>query len=69
MQTWTIVGFHGGHPTGLSRRVRAGENQIRTLLERLSARHLNDDEVIDATCGARKDFEILKNTAPKITGS
>jgi hypothetical protein len=62
MQAWRIEGFRGDRPTGLSFRVTAGENQIRTLLERLCAHHLTEDEVIDATFGSRNDFEITKNS-------
>jgi hypothetical protein len=49
MQKWIIEGFRGGSPTGLSRRTTGAENQVRVLLQRLAARHLTDEEVIDAT--------------------
>lgn len=61
MQAWIIEGFRGSEPTGLSRRITGGEKRVRTLLERLAARHLTDDEVIDATFGSRTDLEITKN--------
>jgi hypothetical protein len=34
------------------------EERVKLLLERLAARHLNDDEITDATFGKRKDLDI-----------
>lgn len=38
--------------------LRAAKKKVRTLLERLAARHLTDDEVTEATFGMRTDLEI-----------
>jgi hypothetical protein len=58
MTEWVIEGFRGESPTGFSRRETGSENRVELLLERLAARHLTDDEITEATLGARKDFEI-----------
>ena len=62
VQRWRIDGFQGDRQTLPSRHVLAGENEVRELLRRLAARHLTDDEVIEAMFGSRKDFEITMNT-------
>jgi hypothetical protein len=66
VQKWIIEGFRGGSPSGLSRQITGGENQVVVLLQRLAARHLTDDEIIDATFGTRHDLEVLKNTDSKL---
>jgi len=66
VQKWIIEGFRGGSRTGLSRQLTGGENQVRVLLQRLAARHLTDEEVIDATFGTRHDLEIANNLASKL---
>jgi hypothetical protein len=66
VQKWIIEGFRGGNPTGLSRQLTGGENQVRVLLQRLAARHLTDEEVIDATFGTRHDLEISNNSGSKL---
>ena len=66
MQKWIIEGFRGGSPTGLSRQITGAENQVRVLLQRLAARHLTDEEVIDATFGTRHDLEITTNSNSKL---
>jgi hypothetical protein len=58
---WLIEGFQGGHPTGFSREVAGRENRVTLLLKRLAARHLTDNEIIDATFGSRKDLEIHRD--------
>ena len=66
MQKWIIEGFRGGSPSGLSRQITGGENQVVVLLQRLAARHLTDDEIIDATFGTRHDLDISNNTESKL---
>jgi hypothetical protein len=61
MANWLIEGFQGGDPTGFSRQLTGGETQVTLLLERLAARHLTDDEITDATFGARKDLEVHRD--------
>jgi hypothetical protein len=61
MTKWTIEGFQSLNPTGFSRQVSGSEQQIRSLLERLAARHLTDDEIADASLGSRTDFEIQRD--------
>jgi hypothetical protein len=61
MAKWLIEGFQGGHPTGFSREVAGQEKRVTLLLERLAARHLTDDEIIDATFGSREDLEIHRD--------
>ena len=61
MPKWLIEGFQGGHPTGFSLEVAGHENRVTLLLERLAARHLTGNEVIDATFGSRKDLEIHRD--------
>ena len=58
MPKWTIEGFRGDNPTGFSRQVTGSEERVKLLLERLAARHLNDDEITDATFGKREDLDI-----------
>jgi hypothetical protein len=58
MQIWRVEGFRGDNPTGLSRQITGGAKQVRVLLERLAARHLTEDEVIEATFGNRHDLAI-----------
>jgi hypothetical protein len=48
MPRWQIRGFEGGCETGLDEVASGSERQIRTLLQRLAARHLTDREIIDA---------------------
>jgi hypothetical protein len=66
MQKWIIEGFRGGSPTGLSRQLTGAENQVRVLLQRLAARHLTDEEVVDATFGTRHDLEISNDAGSKL---
>jgi len=60
MPKWLIEAFQGGHPT-FSLEVAGHENRVTRLLERLAARHLTDNEIIDATFGSRKDLEIQRD--------
>ena len=60
MQRWRIEGFRGDTET-LSRHVTGAEKKVRVLLERLAARHLTEDEVIEATLGSRNDLLITKD--------
>lgn len=66
MQKWIVEGFRDGSPNGLSRQLTGGETQVRVLLQRLAARHLTDDEVVDATFGTRHDLEISNDTGSKL---
>lgn len=61
MRRWRIEGFQGVSETIRSRQVTGGERQVRELLQRLVACHLTEDEVIEATFGSRKYFEITKD--------
>jgi hypothetical protein len=61
MPKWLIEGFQAGYPAGFSQEVAGHENRVTILLERLAARHLTDSEIIDATFGSRKDFEIHRD--------
>ncbi|MBR0695144.1 hypothetical protein [Bradyrhizobium lablabi] len=61
MPKWLIEGFQGGDPTGLSLEVTGHESRVILLLERLAARHLTDNEIVDATFGARTDLEIHRD--------
>ena len=57
-----VEGFRGDEPTGFVSQVSSrGEARVRILLERLIARHLTDEEIVDATFGSRNDFEIRKD--------
>ena len=47
MPKWQIQGFEGGSEIDLDEVVTGSPKQIRTLLERLVARHLTDREIID----------------------
>ena len=61
MPKWLIEGFQGGHFTGLSQEVTGHDSRVTLLLERLAARHLTDNEIIEATFGSRKDLEIHRD--------
>lgn len=61
MPKWTIEGFQGDNPTGFSRQVTGSEERVKLLLERLAARHLNDDEITEATFGKRKDLDVHRD--------
>jgi hypothetical protein len=65
MRIWRVEGFRGDKPTGMSRQITAGEKQIRVLLERLAARHLTEDEVIEATFGNRSDLHIHQDSGAR----
>lgn len=47
MPKWQIQGFEGGSEIDLDEVVTGSPKQIRTVLERLVARHLTDREIID----------------------
>jgi hypothetical protein len=64
MPRWLIEGFQGDHSTGFSQEVAGHENRIMLLLERLAARHLTDNEIVEATFGSRKDLEIRRDKRP-----
>jgi hypothetical protein len=61
---WRIDGHRGLVPTGFSREVVATENQIECVFERLAARHLTEDEIVDATLGSGTHFEIIRDKRP-----
>jgi hypothetical protein len=58
---WLIEGFRSGDPTDFSREVTGHEKRVMLLLERLAARHLSDNEIVEATFGSRKDLEIHRD--------
>ena len=51
---WKIEGFDSDVPTGFSREESGSEATVKLLLERLVARHLAADEIVDATIGSAK---------------
>ena len=61
---WTIEGYCGNDATGFMRDVDCGESQVRVLLERLAARHLSDEEVVDSTLGNLGNFDIRRDPRP-----
>jgi hypothetical protein len=63
MAEWRIRGFEGGRETDLDEIVTGSERQIRTLLERLVARHLTDREIID-TLQSGVHFDIVRGKRP-----
>jgi hypothetical protein len=65
MRVWRVEGFRGDKPTGMSCQITGGEKQIRVLLERLAARHLTEDEVIEATFGNRSDLHIHQDSGAR----
>ena len=60
-QRWTIEGYCGGDATGFVRNVDCGESRIRLLLKRLAARHLSDEEIVDATLGSGAELDIRRD--------
>jgi hypothetical protein len=58
MTNWRIRGYRSTSETGFDRIVGATEERVRRLLERLTARHLTEDEITDATIGSFGYFEI-----------
>jgi hypothetical protein len=61
MPKWTIEGFQGRYPTGFSQEVDGPEKRVTLLLERLAARHLTENEILEATFWSRKDLEIHRD--------
>ena len=61
MRKWRIEGYDGIEPTGFSRLVAARERELIKLLERLAAKYLSEDEIIDATLGTRTDLKVHRD--------
>jgi hypothetical protein len=61
---WKIEAFQSLNHTGFSREESGSETKIMLLLERLVARHLTDNEIIDSTLGAGTYFNINREKQP-----
>jgi hypothetical protein len=48
MALWMIKEFRGDKQTGFEAPMSGGEAQVRRILELLQARHLTNDEILDA---------------------
>jgi hypothetical protein len=67
IRVWKIRGFNGAALT-FDRSIPEGalsESEVRTMLERLVARHLTDGEVVSGSlrkgaAGYRHDFEVVR---------
>jgi hypothetical protein len=67
-KVWQIRGYDGDNPT-FERELPFGsvtDLEMETILQRLQARHLTDDEIVSASlrknmAGYRHDFEIQQN--------
>jgi hypothetical protein len=58
MALWMIKEFRGDKQTGFEAPMSGGEAQVRRILELLQARHLTNDEILDALGGATAHLTI-----------
>jgi uncharacterized ParB-like nuclease family protein len=58
MPKWVLQEFRGTAPTGFEFRTTGSEEFIRKMLELLAARHLTNDEILDALFGASNDLNL-----------